>query len=174
MEFKKGDIIKGLPNNAYGITNEDMTRAKVLKTYGKKMDIEVLEHKYSGHIGETFDVLNSDKAFSFIESHKPTRQELLDMPIGSMIITSASNYNTFIKVGKDDWCNNDCDHIKSNDITEDLKIVGSCFVREAKILSVEEPTYNEVYTRKKDVKEMTVAEIEKELGYSIKVIKEEK
>lgn len=36
MEFKKGDIIKGLPNNAYGITNEDMTRAKVLKTYGKK------------------------------------------------------------------------------------------------------------------------------------------
>lgn len=140
----------------------------------KKMDIKVLGHKCSYHIGCTFDVLNSDKEFSLIESHKPTRQELLDMPIGTKIVTDVDRHNVFIKVGNDDWCNNDCDHIKSKDITEDLKIVGSCFVREAKILSIEEPTYNEVYTREKDVKEMTVTEIEKALGYPIKVVKEEK
>lgn len=174
MEFKKGDIIKGLPNNGYGITDEDMTRAKVLKTYGKKMDIEVLEHRGSSHIGETFEVLNSDEKFKLVRTYEMSRQELLDMPIGSMIITSASNHDTFIKVEKDDWCNNDCDYIASKDITEDLKIVGSCFVREAEILKVEKPTYDEVYNREEAVKEMTVAEIEKELGYSIKVIKEEK
>lgn len=137
------------------------------------MDIEVLEHKYSGHIGETFDVLNSDKAFSFIESHKPTRQELLDMPIGSMIITDADRHNVFIKVGNDDWCNDDSDHLDESDIGEDF-IISHYIFDGSNILSIEKPTYDEVYNREESVKEMTIAEIEKELGHRVKVIKEDK
>lgn len=139
----------------------------------KKMDIEVLEHKYSGHIGETFDVLNSDKAFSFIESHKPTRQELLDMPIGSMIITDTDRHNVFIKVGNDDWCNDDSDHLDESDIGEDF-IISHYIFDGSNILSIEKPTYDEVYNREESVKEMTIAEIEKELGHRVKVIKEDK
>lgn len=173
MEFKKGDIIKGLPNNAYGITNEDMTRAKVLKTYGKKMDIEVLEHKYSGHIGETFDVLNSDSDFKLIKAFKPTRQEVLDMPIGSKIIIDADSHNVFIKVGDDDWCNDDGDHLSESDICENFTISHYIF-DDYNIVSIEKPTYDEFYNREEDIKEMTVADIEKALGYSVKIIKEEK
>lgn len=173
MEFKKGDIIKGLPNNAYGITNEDMTRAKVLKTYGKEMDIEVLEHKYPSHIGETFDVLNSDKRFSLIKAFKPTRQEVLDMPIGSKIIIDADSHNVFIKVGADDWCNDDGDHLSESDIYENLTISHYIFDG-SNIVSIEKPTYDEFYNREESVKEMTIAEIEKELGYPVKVIKEDK
>ena len=47
--------------------------------------------------------------------------------------------------------------------------------RKNDIMKVERPTtYITVFVRKEDKKEMTVAEIEKALGYGIKIIKEEK
>lgn len=41
-----------------------------------------------------------------------------------------------------------------------------------KIVTIEEPIYTTVYEPKEEVKEMTIAELEKELGYKIKVVKE--
>ena len=42
-----------------------------------------------------------------------------------------------------------------------------------KIIEIQEPTYQAIYREEKEVKEMTIAEIEKELGYPIKVVEEE-
>lgn len=42
-----------------------------------------------------------------------------------------------------------------------------------KIIKIEEPTYFEVYNNKEEVKEMTLAEVCKELGYDVKIVKKE-
>ena len=47
--FKVGDIVRGLKNEEYGITNEEMLKAKILNVYEdvKKVKVEILEHKES-------------------------------------------------------------------------------------------------------------------------------
>lgn len=98
-----------------------------------------------------------------------TKEELFKMPIGTKITTDLEENNIFVKVGENDFCNNDCDHIEYDNIKEDL----SLDYYEGKIIEIQEPNYTIIYKEDKQVKEMTIAEIEKELGYPIKVVKEE-
>lgn len=100
---------------------------------------------------------------------KPTKEELFKMPLGTIIKTDKEKYNVFVKVGESDFCNNICDHIEDNYVNDDLSL--ECFGN--KIIEIEEPTYQTIYKADDEVKEMTIAEIEKELGYPIKVVKEE-
>ena len=68
-DFKVGDIIKGKKDNCYFYTNEDMRKAKVLKTYGKIMKIEILEHKDKNLVGSRFAVLNSRMDFELFKDN---------------------------------------------------------------------------------------------------------
>lgn len=168
-EFKIGDIIAGLPHNGYVWTDKDMLKARVLSTFDNSMNIEILEHKDHNKIGCKYLVENTSNKFKKTVSNNLTKQQLLDMPIGTKIITDEKYHNIYIKIEKDEWRNDDSDHIYASDINEDLRLDG-CYAYE--ILSVEEPTYRTVYEHQKESKEMTIAQIEKELGYSIKVVKE--
>ena len=68
MKFKTGDIIKGLPasNSKYGWTNEEMTKAEVIRVNGDSMDIKILKHKSESQIGQEYDVINSDEYFELV------------------------------------------------------------------------------------------------------------
>lgn len=57
-----------------------------------------------------------------------------------------------------------------NQIKEDLTNDGS-MGKELDIIKVERPTYTTMYEREVEVKEMTIEEISKELGYEVKVVK---
>ena len=56
--FKVGDIVRGLENAEYGITNDEMLKAKILNVYEdvKKVKVEVLEHKESYYEGHTYTI----------------------------------------------------------------------------------------------------------------------
>ena len=61
MKFKVGDIVRGTINNKYDITNEDMTKGKVVAVGSYEEDddiiVKVLEHKTIPEwIGHTFPV----------------------------------------------------------------------------------------------------------------------
>jgi hypothetical protein len=67
--FVVGDIIQGLPNNGYGYTNEDMTKARVIhiRPGTINMVIEVFDHMYPEIIGRTYDVDNDTDKFKLIK-----------------------------------------------------------------------------------------------------------
>ena len=100
---------------------------------------------------------------------KPSKEELFKMPLGTIIKTDRDCNNVFVKVGENDFCNDDVDHIESCYVNDDLSL--ECFGN--KIIEIQEPSYRTIYKADEEVKEMTIAEIEKELGYPIKVVKEE-
>ena len=106
----------------------------------------------------------------FEDSIKPTKEELLKMPIGTIIKTDSEEHNIFAKVGKNDFCNDDVDHIENCNISDDLSL-DVYFANE--IVEIQEPAYTTIYKKDTEIKEMTVKQIEKELGYPIKIIKED-
>lgn len=165
-EFKVGDIIRGRKNDKYRITNEEMLKAEVLRVENRNMDIKILDHKNKEKIGLTYPVENDKRLFYYYEL---CLENIFSLPLGSKIITDKEEHNVFIKVGEDDWCNDDSDHLQKSDLNEDLTINDS-FLGD-KIIKVEEATH-EVFYEKNEIKEMTVAEIEKALGYPVKIIKE--
>ena len=62
----------------------------------------------------------------------------------------------------------------TQDLTDNLEY-DYCAMRkrEYDIIKVERPTYTTVFERDEEVKEMTIAEISKALGYEVKIVKEE-
>ena len=175
MKFKVGDIIKGKLNNGYRITNKKMTKGKVIETFDEYMRIKVLEHENKDNIEYTTDVKNSDKCFELVHSKKPTKQELLDMPVGTKIYTDAKDkdYQEYVKKFNKNFEGKETT-ILYGEINNDLTITDNrCGT---KIIKIEEPTYETVYEYEEEPKEMTIAEIERKLkenGYSIKIIKED-
>lgn len=97
-----------------------------------------------------------------------TKEELFKMPLGTIIKTDRDYNNVFVKVGENDFCNDNIDHIEDDYVNDDLSL--ECFG--TKIIEIQEPTYETIYKADKEVKEMTMAELEKELGYPVKIIKE--
>ena len=75
-DFKVGDIIRGKKNNGYGMTNENMYKAKVIalniNSYeeGREMRIKVLNHKCRQEIGVEYDVMNNSELFELIKENK--------------------------------------------------------------------------------------------------------
>lgn len=101
---------------------------------------------------------------------KLSKEELFKMPLGTIIKTDREKHKIFVKVGKDDFCNDYCDHIESRNVNDDLSL--NCNLSK-KIIEIQEPTYETIYQADEEIKEMTIAEIEKELGYPVKIIKED-
>ncbi len=80
--FERGDIICGIADNGYVVTNEDMFEALVVcpDTYVEyemtgyetnrpetsEMTIKVLRHSDKDYIGEKFDVHNSTRLFRLV------------------------------------------------------------------------------------------------------------
>lgn len=110
-------------------------------------------------------------------SVKPTKEELFKMPNGTIITTNAkdSDYEKWIKKDEDTFINlYDSDEgIDDYDVNSDLTLSLSDKDYGTEIVKIEKPQYTTVYDYSKEVKEMTVAEIEKELGHAVKIIKEE-
>ena len=102
---------------------------------------------------------------------KPSKSELLKMPLGTIIKTDTEEgNNVFVKVGEETFYNDDDDKLDEEDIHDDLNIdfFGN------KIIEIQEPIcYKTIYTENREIREMTISEIEKKLGKTIKVIKED-
>lgn len=169
MKFKVGDIIRGKEDNGYAYTDGRMTKAKVIKSYDDVIEIKILEHKNDTFIGNTYSVDNSDELFELAFLKKLTVKELLDMPTGTMIktINEEGEYDTYLKSEDGSFLNSYDNCLDEDCICDDLT---TCDDEE--IIEVCKPTYTTIYKKEKK-KEMTISEIEKELGYLVKIIKED-
>lgn len=68
--FKVGDIICGVHNNGYSITNERMKKAEVIRAYNDGyMTIKILEHEDDKEISECYPAKNSDKDFKLVKQN---------------------------------------------------------------------------------------------------------
>lgn len=168
--FKVGDIIKGKDND-YGVTNEEMTKAIVTRTDGNTMNIKVLEHKCQEEIGQYYNVLNSYDNFELI-CVITTKYDLKD---GDIVTLRNGDKMIFVENGEvfyDLKCSNDNNLDYLSELNDDLTIEAG-YDEENDIMKVERPIkYQEVFKRDKTIKEMTVAEISKALGYEVKIVKE--
>ena len=176
MEFKVGDIIKGKKDNGYDFTNENMTKAKVIETNKECMKIEIIEHKNTCNITSIYAVDNSSDRFEIVEYQKPTKKELLAMPAGTKITTDAEAENAVFVFNGCSFRNKERgEAIFDGEIDENLILnAGPVRTYGSKIIKIEKPQYTTIYEEmQKEIKEMTIAEIEKKLGYPVKIVKEE-
>ena len=167
MKFKVGEKVKIKKNLKEGYDFKHYVADEMEKFKGKTVTI------YSVN-SEAYRIEEDNMSWDWTEDMFEglaiiTKEELFKMPIGTKITTDLEENNIFVKVGENDFCNNDCDHIEYDNIKEDL----SLDYYEGKIIEIQEPNYTIIYKEDKQVKEMTIAEIEKELGYPIKVVKED-
>ena len=66
-KFKVGDYIKGNDNSIYGVTDKNMTRAKVTRIISDEdIEIKILKHRDKEEIGHTFEV--DEDYFTLIDS----------------------------------------------------------------------------------------------------------
>ena len=167
MKFKVGEKVKIKKNLKEGYDFKYYVADEMEKFKGKTVTI------YSVN-SEAYRIEEDNMRWEWTEDMFEglaiiTKEELFKMPLGTIIKTDEKEHNIFVKVGENDFCNDDADHIESCDVNDDLslKYFGN------KIIEIQEPNYTTIYKEDKQVKEMTIAEIEKELGYPIKVIKED-
>ena len=170
MKFKIGDKVRirkdlkerddfkeYVTDNMEELAGKIVTITKAWENDGEKYYIKEDMYNY---------IWSEDMIENFV---KPSKEELFKMPLGTIIKTDRDCNNVFVKVGENDFCNDDVDHIESCYVNDDLSL--ECFSN--KIIEIQEPSYRTIYKADEEVKEMTIAEIEKELGYPIKVVKEE-
>lgn len=170
MKYKVGDRVRVRSDlketddyRVYGIgTNSEMVRMA-----GKVVTIS--------HVGsssykiEGYGYFWTDKMFEGYVG-KPRKEELFNMPMGTIVKTDREEHNVYVKVGENDFCNDNLDHIKDNNVYNNLTI--ERFEKHMKILEIQKPTYETIYKADKQPKKMTQKEIEKKLGYPIEIIEE--
>lgn len=169
-KFKIGDKVRVKNNCRYkhmiGMIGE-------VTDFSVSLSVEVKFKNWGKGHGEDNNnwIINNDE-LELVE--KLTKGKLLDMPVGTKITTDAEDedYRLWIKIEDSTFIlsNDDCCTIDDYEINKDLTLDADEDYG-TKIIKVEEPRYTEIYAD--ETKEMTIAEIEKKLGYSIKVVKEE-
>ena len=171
MKFKIGDKVRLLKEKM-----NDLHCDETIKKF-KNNEIGIISEIIHCYSSANFRIIFADGYNGCLCSEdeielvctKPSKRELLKMPLGTIIKTDIEGRNNvFVKVGEDIFCNDEDDLIEEDDIFKDLslKFYGN------EIVEIQEPTFTTIYTKNKEVREMTISEIEKELGYPIKVIKE--
>ena len=70
MDFKVGDKIKGLNDNRYAITNENMLIGEVTSVFGNKMMIRILKHTNKAYENAEYGAKNSKKYFALVNEEK--------------------------------------------------------------------------------------------------------
>lgn len=171
MKFKVGDKVRIRKNLKEGYDFEIYVYNQMEDLAGEIVTITKVNKTVTG---VRYAIDKDDGFYSWTEamfesSIKPTKEELFKMPLGTIIKTDQEENNVFVKVGEDDFCNDCADHIEDDYVNNNLrlKMFGT------KIIEIQEPTFETIYRADEEIKEMTIAEIEKELGYPIKIIKEE-
>lgn len=176
MKFKVGDKIK-VKNDLDKIKDFKCTYMPDMKNMEGKIatiswvsgdgtyaEIEECPHKYN------YDVRAFEKIYE-----KITLEELKNMPIGTKITIDRKDDNVFVKVEEDElefYSLEENENIDHWDINDNLTL--DDFEGATKIIKIERPIeYDTIYEcLEEEKKTMTIAEIEKELGYSIKIVKE--
>lgn len=163
MDFKVGDKVR-IKKNLKEIDCFSCGYASDMRTYeGDIVTIRNVEKNYVQLKGIPF--YWDKRAFEPIYT-KLTKKELSDMPIGTKITTDKGE----ILVKDDEIHFENPSHILNiSDINKDLTMTE--YIAEywgTKIVKIEVPTYSTVY-EKKETKEMTLKEIEEQLGYKIKI-----
>ena len=102
--FKVGDIIKGA-NDDYGITNEHMTKAKVIHTKGDEMEIEILDHVWKSNIGDTFWVSNNERDFCYIDGKGLPKEYYINKKKKTVVLKWYDDTITKVKTSNDDKFN---------------------------------------------------------------------
>lgn len=101
--FKVGDIICGIKNNGYDVTNEHMTRAEVVKIVkiinnddiNDFMIIKIVDHKKVSEISKIYSVINCDKRFKLV---KPNQNKSIHITTDGVTTTAVlKNGNTVIE-----------------------------------------------------------------------------
>ena len=100
MNISVGDFVKGLPNNGYGVTNENMARGVVTKIYSSGfIKVKVLEHN-NGSFGafdvdpEKFEVIghqtpfNREEVFELLQ--KGCKRAILDYDLSHADLSEAN------------------------------------------------------------------------------------
>ena len=168
MKYKVGDKVrirsdlKETMNNAiYGIS----VNSEMVKLAGKMVTIKDIINEKIYTIKE-YDFAWTDKIFVSIEN--PGKVTLLNMPVGTKIITDKGKELVY-----DGECFSDKDDvIMDTMIDDDLNLIYDDMDYGTKIIEILEPEYRTVW--KEEVKKMTLKEIEKELGYPIEIVEEKK
>ncbi len=173
-KFKIGDkvrVIKGKRFHSLGDKNFD----EFLKENNNVLTIAFVNNCGAWYeVKEDREWCLEEEELELITNIKPTKQELLDMPVGTKIYTDAEDedYQIWTKTAKKDFYDKNNNNIDNSDINDDLTLdTDEDFG--AKIIKIEKPTYETVYDCEEEVQEMTIAEIEKALGHAVKIIKED-
>lgn len=172
MKFKVGDKVKfiGKLEEHYVVNTEGESLQQVID---KNKNVFTISN--TSNTGFYFSV-KEDEFWQFSENELElintniSKKKLLKMPIGTKIITDLKNNNEFVFDGSTQFNSID-DYIEEYEINEDLTLKNKDYG--TKIIKIQKPTYETIYIADEEVKEMTISEIEKKLGYSIKIVKEE-
>lgn len=178
MKFKVGDKVRVKKNLDDIEKFVDGYTSVMGEMEGKIVTIKEQTKTFLGKPGYKIEedgrFIWDERAFESLNKIQ-TKDELLKLPIGTKITTDNDGNNVFIKICEDRFVNDDCDSLCDFDINDNLTIDDEdCGTR---IIKVEVPivsTYVTKYDYSKEVREMTIAEISKELGYEVKIIKEDK
>lgn len=167
MKYKVGDKVrirsdlKETMNNAiYGVS----VNSEMVKLAGKMVTIDHVNEKI--YTIKEYGFAWTDEMFECIE--KPSREDFLKMPVGTKIITDKGKELVY-----DGECFSDKDDvIMDTMIDDDLNLIYDDMDYGTKIIEILEPEYRTIW--KEEVKKMTLKEIEKELGYPVEIVEEEK
>ena len=140
MKFKVGEKVKIKKNLKKGYGFKYYVAGEMEKFKGKTVTI------YSVN-SEVYRIEEDNMSWDWTEDMFEglaiiTKEELFKMPIGTKITTDLEENNIFVKVGENDFCNNDCDHIEYDNIKEDLSLD---YYEEGKIIEIQEPNYTTIY-----------------------------
>lgn len=166
MGFKVGDRVR-IKRNLREIPNFSYGYAKEMEAYeGNTVTIKEVQEQYV--ILEKTPFRWDKRAFEPIYT-KLTKKELSNLPIGTKITTDKGKILVKDNTSKESYeslFESSEYALIISEINEDLTIhdrpLGS------KIVKVEVPTYSTIYEYKEE-KEMTLKEIEEQLGYKIKI-----
>lgn len=184
MKFKVGDKVR-VKKNLKDIEKFSHGYMPNMESFeGKIVTIEYVTEEWVMIEEDTHHCDWDFRAFEPINK-KPTKEELLEMPMGTKITTDAKEDNVFVKTDNgiygtiDDredietaFYNEAGDEMVDDEINDDLSL-DEDLTYGTKIIKIEVPTYETVYDSSEEVKEMTMDEICKALGYNVKIIKEE-
>lgn len=171
-KFKVGDLVKGKENNGYGITDEDMTKGRIIGIENNdELCIQIIEHVDKNYIGRIFKELEYER-FELI----PQNFEVGDkVKIRGDVTLDEIKANDF----------NGCQINTMEFLSKQSSVFYDHFGKEFKIEDIDrnalklkgmdkyinEVIFEIVEKHKEEPKEMTVEEISKALGYEIKVVK---
>lgn len=166
MKYKVGDKVrirsdlKETMNNAiYGVS----VNSEMVKLAGKMVTIDHVNEKI--YTIKEYGFAWTDEMFECIE--KPSREDFLKMPVGTKIITDKGKELVY-----DGECFSDKDDVIIDTmIDDDLNLIYDDMDYGTKIIEILEPEYRTIW--KESPKKMTLKEIEKELGYPVKIVEEE-